>query len=114
MVNIGKRIKRIRLAKGMSQNDVRRACGLFACYISRVENGVTMPSLETLERFAQGFAMPLHDLLYQITFHVPKAIAPDPVTQEDKADGINESSEPETDESKSIQLNNELEGQLPC
>ena len=108
MVNIGRRLRKIRLAKNMSQNDVRKACGLLACYISRVENGITIPSLETLERLAQAFEMPLHDLLYQITFHVPKA--PADVTQ----GGTNEGSESETqghsDESKPIQLDNGLDG----
>ena len=100
----------------MSQGDVRRACGLRACYVSRVEHGNTIPSLETLERWAQAFQMPLHDLVYEITFHVPKTMStlPDDVTQEGKADDKKESSESHSDEPNPIQLNNGLEGQLTC
>jgi transcriptional regulator with XRE-family HTH domain len=114
MINIGRRLRKIRLAKNMSQNDVRKACGLLACYISRVENGVTIPSLETLERLAQAFQMPLHDLVYQITFHVPKTTDPVDVPQEGKAEGTNERTEPHSEESNPIQLDNGPEGQLSC
>jgi|SRR6266481_4872642 len=116
MVNIGKRLRKIRLAKSMSQGDVQSRTGLLCPYISRVENGVTIPSLETLERWAQAFEMPLHDLVYQITFHVPKAMSTElaDVTQEDKADGTIGCTESHSDESKSIQLANGLEGQLTC
>ena len=55
------------MAKNMSQNDVRRITGLFACYISRLENGFTMPSLATLETLARGFQIPFHEFLYQLT-----------------------------------------------
>ena len=67
MVNIGKRLRRIRMAKNMSQTDVRKATGLFACYVSRIENGFAMPSLQTLELLARGFQIPFHEFLYQLT-----------------------------------------------
>src|SRR5713101_361125 len=116
MVNIGKRLRKIRLAKSMSQGDVQSRTGLLCPYISRVENGNTIPSLETLERWAQAFEMPLHDLAYRITFHVPKTVStvPDDVAQEDKADETNGCTEPHSDESNPIQLDNGLEGQLTC
>src|SRR5260370_32730260 len=112
MVNIGKRLRKIRLAKNMSQGDVRNRTGLLCPYISRVENGNTIPSLETLERWAGAFEMHLHDLLYQITFHVPKAMSTKlaDVPQECKADGTNGCTEPQSDESNPIRLDNGLEG----
>ncbi len=35
------------------------------CYISRVENGHKVPSLETLERFALALELPLYRLFYE-------------------------------------------------
>ncbi len=61
---IGQRIRQIREEKGLSQGDVEKACGLLRCYISRVEHGHTVPSLETLERFATALGVPLYKLFY--------------------------------------------------
>ena len=49
----------------MSQGDVEKRTGLLRCYISRVENGHTVPSLETLERLAAALEIPLHQLFYE-------------------------------------------------
>ena len=61
---IGSRIRQLRSQKGMSQGDIEAKTGLMRCYISRVENGHTVPSLETLERFATALQMPLYQLFY--------------------------------------------------
>jgi transcriptional regulator with XRE-family HTH domain len=61
-MSIGARIREIRETKGLSQGDIEKATGLLRCYTSRVENGHTVPSLETLERFAAGLGVPLHHL----------------------------------------------------
>jgi transcriptional regulator with XRE-family HTH domain len=61
---IGERIRKIREEKGLSQGDVERASGLLRCYISRVEHGHTVPSLDTLERFAAALDVPLYRLFY--------------------------------------------------
>ncbi|PYV26996.1 MAG: hypothetical protein DMG24_05820 [Acidobacteria bacterium] len=37
----------------------------FACHISRVENGHTVPTLETLERLASVLDIPLYQLFYE-------------------------------------------------
>jgi transcriptional regulator with XRE-family HTH domain len=57
---IGTRLRQLREQKQMSQRDVENRTGMFRCYISRVENGHTVPSLETLERFAGVFDVPLY------------------------------------------------------
>jgi transcriptional regulator with XRE-family HTH domain len=57
---IGPRLRQLREQKQMSQRDVENRTGMFRCYISRVENGHTVPSLETLERFAGVFDVPLY------------------------------------------------------
>ena len=50
--NIGSTIRDFRLQKGMSQGDIEKRTGLLRCYLSRVENGHTVPSLETLQKIA--------------------------------------------------------------
>jgi transcriptional regulator with XRE-family HTH domain len=61
---IGTRLRQLREQKQMSQGDIEDRTGLLRCYISRVENGHTVPSLETLERFAAVLDVPLYQLFY--------------------------------------------------
>ena len=61
---IGERIRKLRDEKGLSQGDIEKASGLLRCYISRVEHGHTVPSLETLERFAAALDVPLYQLFF--------------------------------------------------
>ena len=61
---IGERIRELREQKGLSQGDIEKASGLLRCYISRVEHGHTVPSLETLEKFAAALDVPLYRLFY--------------------------------------------------
>jgi transcriptional regulator with XRE-family HTH domain len=62
---IGRRLRRLRELKQLSQGDVEKRTGLLRCYISRVENGHTVPSLETLERIAAALEVPLYELFYE-------------------------------------------------
>jgi len=64
-VQVGERIRAIREAKHLSQGDIQRRTGLFRSYISRVENGFIVPSLETLEKFTRGLQVPLYQLFYE-------------------------------------------------
>jgi transcriptional regulator with XRE-family HTH domain len=61
---IGSRLRQLREQKHMSQGDIEDRTGLLRCYISRVENAHTVPSLETLERFAAVLDVPLYQLFY--------------------------------------------------
>jgi transcriptional regulator with XRE-family HTH domain len=61
---IGQRLQELRSARGWSQGDIEKRTGLFRCYISRVENGHTIPSLETLERLASAFEIELYQLFF--------------------------------------------------
>ncbi len=63
-MSIGARIRTLREQKRLSQGDIERMTGLLRCYTSRVENGHTIPSLETLERFAAALDIPLYQLFY--------------------------------------------------
>jgi transcriptional regulator with XRE-family HTH domain len=58
-MNIGTTIRGYRLQKGMSQGDIEKRTGLLRCYLSRVENGHTVPSLETLQKIAGALDLPL-------------------------------------------------------
>ena len=58
-MNIGTTIRGYRLQKGMSQGDIEKRTGLLRCYLSRVENGHTIPSLETLQKIAGALDLPL-------------------------------------------------------
>ncbi|MGI4758289.1 MAG: helix-turn-helix domain-containing protein [Janthinobacterium lividum] len=58
-MNIGTTIRGYRLQRGMSQGDVEKRTGLLRCYLSRVENGHTVPSLETLQKIAGALDLPM-------------------------------------------------------
>ena len=61
---IGDRLRAIRESKGMSQGDIEKRTGLLRCYISRVENGHTVPAIETLEKMARAMELPMYALFY--------------------------------------------------
>ena len=90
---IGERIRRLREQKGLSQGDIERVTGLLRCYTSRVENGHTVPSLETQERFAAGLGMPLYQLFYSGDEPVPRPHLPpqkplEELAEEESKEGI--------------------------
>jgi DNA-binding XRE family transcriptional regulator len=60
---VGDRIRQLRRSKGLSQGDIGRRTGLLRIYVSRVEKGRTVPSVDTLERFAAALETPLYELL---------------------------------------------------
>ena len=62
---IGQRLREIREAKKQSQGDIEKSTGLLRAYVSRVENGHTIPNVETLEKFAAALGMPLYQVLYE-------------------------------------------------
>ncbi|HET6143251.1 MAG TPA: helix-turn-helix domain-containing protein [Candidatus Acidoferrales bacterium] len=61
---IGDRLRALREEKNFSQGDVEKRTGLLRCYISRVENGHTIPAIETLEKIARALEIPLYQLFY--------------------------------------------------
>src|SRR3954471_21019943 len=58
-MNIGERIRNFRLQKALSQGDIEKRTGLLRCYLSRVENGHTIPSLDTLAKIATAMDVTL-------------------------------------------------------
>ena len=61
---IGDRLRLMREEKRFSQGEIEERTGLLRCYISRVENGHTIPSIETLEKLARALEIPLYQLFY--------------------------------------------------
>jgi transcriptional regulator with XRE-family HTH domain len=61
---IGDRLRSLRESKKLSQGDIEKRTGLLRCYISRVENGHTVPAVETLEKLASAMEIPLYQLFY--------------------------------------------------
>lgn len=64
VISIGDRLRAMREARKLSQTDLERRTGLLRCYISRVENGHTVPSVETLEKFAGALGIPVYQIFY--------------------------------------------------
>ncbi len=62
---IGDRLRELREEKKLSQGDIEKRTGLLRCYISRVENGHTVPAIETLEKLARALEIPLYQLFYE-------------------------------------------------
>jgi transcriptional regulator with XRE-family HTH domain len=64
-MDIGRRLRELREHRNMSQGDIEHKTGLFRCYISRVENSHTVPTIETLEKIVGALGVPLYALLYE-------------------------------------------------
>jgi transcriptional regulator with XRE-family HTH domain len=58
------RLRELRESKNLSQGDIEKRTGLLRCYVSRVENGHTVPAIETLEKLARALEVPLYQLFY--------------------------------------------------
>ena len=61
---IGDRLKELRESKELSQGDIEKRTGLLRCYISRVENGHTVPAVSTLEKLARALEVPMYQLFH--------------------------------------------------
>jgi transcriptional regulator with XRE-family HTH domain len=81
---ISDRLRAFREDKKLSQGDIEKRTGLLRCYISRVENGHTVPAIETLEKMARALEVPLYQLFYDgeeppVVPHLLKQKSPDHV-----------------------------------
>jgi len=61
---IGERLRALREEQKFSQGEVEKRTGLVPAYISRVENGHTVPAIETIEKFARALEVPMYQLFY--------------------------------------------------
>ena len=89
---VGERLKQIRESKDLSQGDIEKRTGLLRCYISRVENGHTVPAIETLEKMARAMEIELYQLFFEPNgkkepqaLKLPKSPATNSVSREDAA-----------------------------
>ena len=82
---ICKRLTALRGARELSQGDVESLSGLLRCYISRVENGHTTPSIETLERWACALEVEVYQLFYQAE-GTPEAVPTGTIEALDKSE----------------------------
>jgi transcriptional regulator with XRE-family HTH domain len=64
-MKIGQRLRELREAKNLSQGDMQQRTGLLRCYTSRVECGHTVPTIETLEKYARALESPLYKFFYE-------------------------------------------------
>jgi transcriptional regulator with XRE-family HTH domain len=63
-MNIGKRLRELREARGLSQRGFGQRSGLARCYVSQVENGHKIPTLRTLEKWAEALGIELYEILF--------------------------------------------------
>jgi len=63
-VIIGDRLRDMGVQKKVSQGDIEKRTGLLSCYISRIQNGHTVPAIETIEKLARTLEVPLYQLFY--------------------------------------------------
>ena len=72
-MQIGAKLRELRIAKNLSQGDIQNRTGLFRCYTSRVKNGYTVPTIETLEKYARALEVPLYRFFTdEVSVKVPK------------------------------------------
>lgn len=62
---IGQKLRELRESKNLSQGEIEKRTGLLRCYTSRVENGHTVPAIETLEKYAMALEIPLYRVFYE-------------------------------------------------
>ena len=63
-MNIGDRLRALREEKKFTQGEIEKRTGLLRAYVSRVENGHTVPAIETIEKFAHALEVPMYQLFY--------------------------------------------------
>lgn len=65
-MNIGTYLKQLRLEKGYTLNDVAHKLNMSASFLSQLENMKLSPSLESLEKILNHYAVNLSDFFRQI------------------------------------------------
>lgn len=89
---IGMRLRKLREQKNLSQGDIQNRTGLLRCYISRLENGYTVPSVGTLEKLAAALEVPLFQLFYDgeeppTLPHLSRRVGAEEVLQDYESEG---------------------------
>lgn len=71
MVKLGGVIKKARLKKGLTLEEVARRCGYSKALISRIENDNVAPSIASLSKISSVLDCPLHDIFASIPVEEP-------------------------------------------
>jgi transcriptional regulator with XRE-family HTH domain len=74
----GERIRALRLARGLTQDDLAAHCGLFRTYMSRIETGQANPTLTMVHALATSLEVDVADLFAADPSDVAAAAAPQP------------------------------------
>ena len=61
-IKFGSRVRQLRLAAGLTQEDLAHRCGLFRTYMSRIETGRANPTLTMIEALAGSLRVPMAQL----------------------------------------------------
>jgi transcriptional regulator with XRE-family HTH domain len=61
---IGEALRLIRVFHDMKQKQVAEQVGLSTSYVSDIEHGVRSPTVQTIERYARLFDMPVSSILF--------------------------------------------------
>jgi len=67
-----KNVRRLLKERGWSQNDLADKIGMKSSQINRYLTGKTVPGIDVLFKFAQAFAIPAYDLLFDPEVDKPK------------------------------------------
>lgn len=60
---LGKNLKRIRTAKGISQGEISRKLAVDKSFVSNIENGKTNPTLTTIAKIAKAIGVSVGELM---------------------------------------------------
>jgi len=69
---VGDRLRKLREERKLSQGDIETRTGQLRCYLSRGENGHTVPSLETIEKLARALGIRVYRIFYKSEEPVPR------------------------------------------
>ena len=83
----GARIRELRKAQGLTQDQLADFLGVEQKYISLIEHGKSYPSLDRLMRIAEVLQVPLPNL-FDFTHHAPEALTPEMMLK--NMDGVGE------------------------
>jgi len=61
-VDIAKRLRELRLAKGLSEADLETRTGIPGAHLTAVEDGREKPTIDALESWARGLGVEMYEL----------------------------------------------------
>lgn len=62
-VRLGKHVRKVRISKGLTQEELADRAGYYRTYVGHIENAKYSPSVHTVWRLASAMKMSVNDLL---------------------------------------------------